>query len=212
MKLSLCGVVLSCVLCIASFAFAQNADKPDIQVGDRWSWQHINGMANEKDFTQIEDVIEISDSEIKTRMRVKGQASKLGFATYTREWNPVDVSTAQYSPYLDEIAFPLEVGKKWNSKADKMLFSNGKHGKFMIKGEVVAFEKISVPAGTFDAYKINVVLNASGTDEDANIGNTVENIWYAPAVKRYVKLENTFKRDGRVRSKDVYELIEYSLQ
>ena len=54
-----------------------------------------------------------------------------------------------------------------------MLFSNGKHGKFFLKGEVVAFEKVTVPAGTFDAYKINMVLDASGTDEDVNIGNTV---------------------------------------
>jgi hypothetical protein len=73
-------------------------------------------------------------------------------------------------------------------------------------------EKVTVPAGTFDAYKIELHLDATATDEDANIGNTVESIWYAPAVKRYVKLENTFTRDGRVRSKDVYELLEYSLR
>ena len=77
---------------------------------------------------------------------------------------------------------------------------------------MIGYEKITVPAGTFDAYKVNVVIDASGTDEDANIGNTVESYWYAPSVKRYVKQELTFKRDGRVRNKDIYELLEYSLQ
>jgi hypothetical protein len=195
----------------ASYVFAQSTDKPDIHVGDRWSWQHTNGLANEKDFTQIEDIVGVSDNEISTRVRVKGKPGS-GIATYTREWNPVDVISAQYSPYLKELTFPFDVGKKWDGSADKMLYSNGKHGKFFLKAEVVAFEKVTVPAGTFDAYKINVVLDASGTDEDANIGNTVETYWYAPSVKRYVKLENTFKRDGRVRSKDIYELLEYSLR
>jgi hypothetical protein len=196
---------------LATYAFAQNPDKPDIHVGDRWSWQHTNGLADEKDFTRIEDIVEVSANEISTRVRVKGKPGS-AIATYTREWNPIDVVSAQYAPYLKDFAFPLETGKKWVGEADKTLFSNGKHGKFSLKGEVVAFEKITVPAGTFDAYKISVLLDASGTDEDVNIGNTVETYWYAPSVKRYVKLENTFKRDGRVRSKDIYELLEYSLR
>jgi hypothetical protein len=196
---------------VAVNAFAQNTDKPDVHVGDRWSWQHINGLANEKDFTQIESIVEVSDNEIRTQLRVKGKYGS-GIATYTREWNPVDVISAQYSPYLKEFAFPLAVGKKWDGSADKMLFSNGKHGKFFLKGEVIAFEKVTVPAGTFDAYKINVVLDASGTDEDVNIGHTIETYWYAPSVKRYVKYENTFERDKRVRSKDIHELLDYSLR
>ena len=185
--------------------------KPDVHVGDFWSWQHINGLANEKDFTQIEDVIEISDTEIRTRVRVKGKSNSAVW-TYNRDWNPVDVGSAQYSPYLKDLIFPLEIGEKWDGTADKMLFSNGKHGKFIYKGEIVAYEKITVPAGTFDAFKVNVVLDATGTDEDANVGNTILNYWYAPAAKRYVKREETFKRDGRVRSKDIYELLEYSLR
>jgi hypothetical protein len=204
-------VLFIVLIAFATNAFAENHDKPDVHVGDRWSWQHTNGLANERDFTQIEDVIQVSDHEIRTRVRVKGKSGN-GIATYTLEWNPLDVCSSQYTPYLKELAFPLEVGKKWDGTADKMLFSNGKHGKFLLKGEVVAFEKVTVPAGTFDAYKINVILDATGTDEDANIGNTVESYWYAPSVKRYVKLENTFRRDGRVRSQDIYELLEYSLR
>jgi hypothetical protein len=199
------------LLVVMANAFAQTADKPDIHAGDRWSWQHTNGLVNEKDFTQIEDVVDITDGEIRTRMRVKGKQGS-GIATYTREWNPVDVGSARYEPNLKDLAFPLQVGKKWDASADKMLFSNGKHGKFYLKGEVAALEKVTVPAGNFDAYKINVVLDAQGTDEDANIGHTVETYWYAPSVKRYVKLENTFSRDGRVRSKDIYELLDVSLR
>ena len=184
----------------------ENANRPDVHVGDLWSWQHTNGLADEKDYTSIEDVLEVSDSEIKTRERVKGKPNS-SVAAFTREWNPVDVVTARYDPFLRELSFPLQVGKKWDASADKMLFSSGKHGKFLLKGEVLALEKVTVPAGTFDAYKITLHVDATVSDEDANIGNTLVTIWYAPAVKRYVKYENTFSRDGRVRSKDVNELI-----
>lgn len=204
-------VMWGCALLTWLPAHAAKVERPDVHPGDRWSWQHTNGIVNERDYTTIEDVVDVSDTEIKTRERVKGKAGS-AIAVFTPEWNPVDVVTARYDPNLRDLSFPLEVGKKWDASADKMLFSNGKHGKFTIKGEVVAFEKVTVPAGAFDAYKISVHLDATGTDEDANIGNTVETIWYAPAVKRYVKLENTFSRDGRVRTKDLYELLEYSLR
>jgi len=197
--------------CFAATVFAQSADRPDVRIGDRWSWQHINGLANEKDFTTIEDVIEVSEKEIRTRIRTKGRTGS-AIATYTREWNPVDVVSARYEPNLKRVVFPLQAGKAWDGTADKMLFSNGKHGKFFLKGKVVALEKVTVPAGTFDAYKIELTLDASGTDEDANIGNTIETHWYAPSVRRDVKTENTFSRDGRVRSKDIQELLEYSLR
>jgi hypothetical protein len=196
---------------LAAGARADNADRPELHVGDRWSWQHTNGLANERDYTTIEDVIDVSGTEIKTRWRIKGKPNS-AIAAFTPEWNPVDVVTARYEPLLREFAFPLQVGKKWDASADKMLFSNGKHGKFTVKGEVLGMEKITEPAGVFDAYKISLHIDAIATDEDANIGNTVETIWYVPSVKRYVRFENTFSRDGRVRSKDIYELLEYSVR
>lgn len=195
----------------AAHAFAQSAEKPDVKVGDRWSWQHTNALVNERDFTRIEDVIEVSAKEIRTRVRTKGIGTN-GIATYTPEWSPLDVISAQYDPSLKTLSFPLQVGKKWNATADKMLFANGKHGKFVLKGEVVALEKITVPAGTFDVYKVVLTLDATTTDENANIGNTIETHWYAPAVKNDVKYENIFSRDGRVRSKDVLELLEFTLR
>jgi hypothetical protein len=196
---------------LAAAAHADNADRPELHVGDRWSWQHTNGIANERDYTTIEDVVDVSPTEIKTRWRIKGKPSS-ALAAFTPEWNPVDVASARYDPFLREFAFPLQVGKKWDAAADKMLFSNGKHGKFTVKGEVLGMEEVTEPAGAFDAYKNSLHIDAVASDEDANIGNTVETIWYAPSVKRYVRFENTFSRDGRVRSKDIYDLLEYNLR
>lgn len=211
MKASLATTLaLSFTLFVAN-ASAQSTDKPEVHVGDRWSMQHTNGLVNERDYTTIEDVVEITDKEIQTRIRTKGRSGS-GIAAYTKEWNPVDVISARYDPNLGRFSFPLQVGKKWDGGADKMLFSNGKHGKFSLKGEVVSLEKVTVPAGTFDAYKVVLTVDAMATDEDANIGHTVETYWYAPSAKREIKSEYVFSKDGRVRSKDIFELLEYSLR
>ncbi len=196
---------------LAGSACAAEAERPDVHVGDRWNWQHTNVLAHEADFTLVEDVVEVGDREIRTRVRTKGKAGS-SIATYTREWNPLDVVVASYQPDLRSYTFPLQVGAKWQESADKQLFSNGKHGKFNVAGEVQALEQVTVPAGTFEAYKVSLVLEATSTDEDANIGHTSELVWYAPAVRRYVKLENTFSRDGRVRSQDRFELTEFTLR
>src|ERR1700688_1231663 len=88
-------------------AHAENVDRPDVHVGDRWSWQHTNGLANERDYTTIEDVLDVSDAEVKTRWRIKGKHNS-SIAAFTREWNPVDVATARYDPLLREFTFPLQ--------------------------------------------------------------------------------------------------------
>lgn len=202
--------VLVALATVAS-AQAQSTDKPDVHVGDRWYWQHTDGKANEKDVTTIEDVIEVNPDNLKVRARVKGRSGSAIF-TYTRDWDPVDVGIARYDPMLQTLAFPLSVGKKWTSHADKQLFSNGKHGSFNLKAEVQAYEKVTVPAGTFDAYRVQVTVDATSNDEDANIGHTTETQWYAPEAKRYVKLVSAFTRDGVERTKDIYELADYSLR
>lgn len=212
MKMVKCKQIL--VIGLLSFSvssFAQSSERPDVHVGDRWAWLHSNGLVKETDHTQIEDVVDVKDNEITTRVRVKGQQGS-AIAAYSMDWNPIDVVSARYDPLLKEFDFPLQVGKKWDGEADKMLFSNGKHGKFILKAEVTALEKITVPAGTFDAYRIDISIDAASTDENANIGHTAETIWFAPSVRRYVKSEYTFTRDGRVRSKDILELLEFSLR
>ena len=199
------------VLFFSINAFAESTEAPAVNIGDRWQWQHTNALVNESDVTIIRDVIELSNSEIKVRERIKGK-SNFGVAVFTSEWNPKDTVDAKYEPFLRLFKFPLVVGEKWTDTSDKRLLTNGKHGKFSIKGEVVAQEQITTPAGKFDTYKVKVISDAVSTDEDANTGHTEDIYWYAPEVKNYVRYEHTFTRDGVIRNKDLQELQDFSLR
>lgn len=203
--------VILLLLSLAAVAHAKDPVRPDVKIGDRWAWQHSNGLANEMDYTLIEDVISVDTNEIRTRQRMKGAMGD-AIWTYTREWNLLDTPSSRYKPEFKTYEFPLVVGKKWTASSDKMLYGSGAHGVFNVSGEIVAKESVKVPAGTFMAYKVVLKLGAMSTGPDARTGETVETTWYSPEARNYVKRELTFSHDGRVRKKDVYELLEYTLR
>jgi hypothetical protein len=75
-------------------------------------------------------------------------------------------------------------------------------------------ESVSVPAGTFSAYKVEVWSSrrATGGAAQASIEPVRVNylIWYAPQVKRYVKLQRRVTSpSGQEIEKDVVELVSY---
>ena len=80
-------------------------------------------------------------------------------------------------------------------------------------GSVVAYEKVTVPAGTFDTYKIVIDLKYSGSSNSGgfNVSGSIEDtLWRAPQVKSYVKRVsvNSERRGGEA----VRELVKYNVQ
>jgi hypothetical protein len=199
------------LISVAGDARAEGADKPALEVGDRWDWQHRNVIANQKDYTLIHDVIAVSANEVRIRVRKKGTTVSF-IQTFTPELNPLDTGEAKWSPNLERFSFPLVPGKKWNITCDKMIIISGKHGVFHGKAEVSGPEKITVEAGEFQAYKIALTLTGESADENAVTGRTDENFWYAPEVRNCVKYDTKFTLAREVRNQDSYELLEYSLR
>ena len=66
------------LLWLAVPVVAQTVERPDMHVGDRWSWQHTNSLTNEEDWTKIEDVMSVDAKEIRTRIRKKGTPDSPG--------------------------------------------------------------------------------------------------------------------------------------
>jgi hypothetical protein len=81
-------------------------------------------------------------------------------------------------------------------------------------GKVLGPEKVTVPAGAFDAIKIEISGNRpfSGGPAQTETGpvRLKHQIWYAPKVKRVVKhARNTYAPKGNDLDRDLYELVEY---
>ena len=71
---------------------------------------------------------------------------------------------------------------------------------------------MTVPAGTFDAYRIENDIETRDTGADANITKGHIITWYSPTAQKYIRRESTTFSGGRVRSNSIDELVEYSLE
>ncbi|MDP2809734.1 MAG: caspase family protein [Rhodocyclaceae bacterium] len=126
------------------------------------------------------------------------------------DWNPLvqlgqeGAAEVKFVPFAPQYQFPLEPGKKWRGQY------KGECGPLCsfeadYENEVRGWERIKVPAGTFEALRIDsretfkhaFGISSSGTGS----------VWLAPELKNPVKFEYTYS--GR-RIKD-YELEAYQM-
>ncbi len=209
MNMKLCGIAAGAVFfCVAAVAGVPSPT-PDVRVGDKWKFRTLDGFTNETQFEATQRVVEINDREIVIELHNLDK-DKTALRYFTREWNAVDTGDGKYDPYYPEFKFPLTAGVTWSGKYT-WISSAGMASSGYVAAKISALEKVVVPAGTFDAYRIDRDLEERGNNEAAAVTKTHMTTWYAPAVRRFVRREWTVTRDGRVRGKTAMELVEYTL-
>jgi len=98
------------------------------------------------------------------------------------------------------IKFPLTVGKWWNYNFEAEAIAGSRQWTGRIaKYEVESYEQITVPAGTFWAFKIAVTI--VGSKFEKTVGSA--HYWYAPEVKNIIKSSSKGK---------LFELKQYKVQ
>ena len=81
---------------------------------------------------------------------------------------------------------------------------------------MIGRESVSVPAGTFNAFKLEVwsSRNRTGSQAEAQMEPVRVNylIWYVPEIKRYVRMQRVVSTVANSESeKDVFELVAHRL-
>lgn len=87
------------------------------------------------------------------------------------------------------LSFPLGVGKQWRYTSDWVFKVKGSKGSAVVDVAVVGHEKIRVPAGEFEAFKLvakGTITGISGINSQI-AGETSATYWYAPAARAIVK-------------------------
>jgi hypothetical protein len=85
--------------------------------------------------------------------------------------------------------FPLETGKKWHFAKDWLFKPTSSTGTAEVDVEVLAYERVVVPAGNFDAFKLVSKesmrgMSSKGSRIEAVVVSTY---WYAPAARAIVR-------------------------
>lgn len=166
---------------VAKPAHAQIAELPDVKVGDQWRFAVYHTIPSATpNRTWLITAVDASGIEGTE----DGEPLRL-----TRELNVVESPRDRSSnPRL--LAFPLAVGKRWQFVNDWVFKPKGSTGQSTVDVAVVAYERVSVPAGEFDAFKLNSSESLSGGSPIGSMyaGETTRTYWYAPAARAIVKL------------------------
>jgi len=165
---------------------------PSIAAGDSWIYKVRDGFTGLPREDQRHQVTRVAGDRIEVAGTVDlGDGSQV----YDREWNwlrrpATDLQTFEYSPAYQAFSFPLTAGKTWRAASTATDPRDGRRFPVRIEARVLGWERVKVPAGEFDALKIERRVFI-GYWESAFRGNSViqEYDWYAPSVKWIVKRE-----------------------
>jgi hypothetical protein len=191
------AVVLALAL-IASPGIAQKADRPAVKVGDEWQFtQYMLVPVQKPNLTWV--ITSVTPTGIAGTEN--GKPLKL-----TPDLNVVESPRADHSDWR-LLSFPLEVGKKWAYSDDFMQKDTDYAGHHEVNVTVVGHERVRVPAGEFDAYKLEAKIK-EGVQGGPPARDVTRTYWYAPAARAVVKYQTT----NPSRGPETLELVSFKLQ
>jgi hypothetical protein len=182
---------------LAGPAMAHKADRPGVKVGDRWVFETRIGAAGVKSSNREWVVKSV------TPARIEGTENGQPLVM-TPELNNIE-SPRRKDSDLRLLSFPLAVGKKWSFADDFVVAAVGVQARAKCSATVVGYEKVRVPAGEFEAFRLDA--KCSRVAEGAT-GETTYKYWYAPAARAVVKTETRDTSWGLT----TVELAEFKLQ
>jgi hypothetical protein len=168
---------------LAAFAnpgVTQSAARPVVKVGDQWRFVvYYTVPSTVPNRTWL--ITSITSTGIEGTE--DGEPLRL-----THDLNVVESPrTKESNPGL--LSFPLEVGKRWQYVSDWVFKPKGSEGSSAVQVVVVAYEKVTVAAGEFDAFRLTSRETLSGTSPIGSqyAGETTRTYWYAPAARAVVR-------------------------
>jgi hypothetical protein len=167
-------VLLAC-LTVSPLSRAQRAELPapeSFKIADRWEWRQIDNR------TKVEEA-----RPTRTVVSIDGALHFSNGTTTSQIPSTMTDGTNKPSSKPWRV-WPLEVGKKWSVSTD-WIRPDGVTGTLKQDAEVVAFEEIVVPAGTFMAFKIE--HKGWYQSSQGYRGKQNDTFWYSPEAKADAK-------------------------
>jgi hypothetical protein len=193
--------------------------------GDTWTYREIDGYGQRRELGRwIAEVTEVGpDGERMTlRAAARGEVDERSLAaagSISAGRISIQVPSGRFVPPLQLYPVPLAPGQRWSQETLRSDPTLGGNRPVRIEGRVVGWEKIRVPAGEFDALKIERVVYLGDAGRYRTQTRRYETEWYAPSVKAPVKLQvweqwsdptlTRMLQHILTNNRELYELVEY---
>jgi hypothetical protein len=171
------------------------ATAPTVTVGARWVYRGREGFRSPLVWEETHEVRSVGPDGIAVRVTLKGpsvdiERNELWAAPgLVRIGSLMDIETRRFATPLERYRFPLAPGETWNQWVENFNQNTGRTGQINRYVRVGNWEKVTTPAGVFDAIRMRVLMRLD--DEEFWRYPTTCNyvIWYAPAVGAPVREE-----------------------
>jgi hypothetical protein len=164
----------------AGAALAQTAPQPEVKVGDQWQFATYYSVPSVKS-DRIWVITSVAPAGITGTEN--GEPLRL-----TPDLNVLE-SPRNKDSNPKALSFPLEAGKRWRYASDWVFKPKGSTGSVEVDVTVMGYEKVTVPGGSFDAFRLVAKGKLSGQSPVNSQINaeTTTTYWYAPAARAVVK-------------------------
>jgi uncharacterized caspase-like protein len=164
---------------VAAAASAVNAEA----MGDRWRYVGVDAFNSSKKYEALVEVLGATGAGVIESTRDESGRAREWVYTSAPTLVGAAGSMIVFSPLVGTTQ-GLQVGQTWRGIAMERVGACVT-GRCSAEAKVEAFEKVATTAGSFDAYRIEIVVIATAGNFQSTRGEL--NYWYAPQVKRIVK-------------------------
>lgn len=193
-------VLAALLMCASGATLAQEASQPQLKIGTEWIMRHGDPTKDSSHLFRY-TIARTEQFDGRTYIVITRDDIEAWLAADTLSLGRVmhaDNEVESYQPDWADWRWPMFVGKTWSSDyrhKTGAVFEEPAHAQWT----VAAYEDVTVPAGTFKAFRIERIPGA----------NTiyVATRWYAPSVGLMIKqIESQTDRRGEI----VEELVSYT--
>ena len=171
------------------------APAPDYRVGDRWVYHVVDGYRAKIVWDETHEITAIAPDGITVKVTATGstfnvdRVEKWSAPGVVLQGSVYEDETNRFDPALVRYKFPLVTGERWDQRLVDLDKPPAPYGGITRHVTVGGYEKITTPAGTFDAIGLRVIMQMD--DETFWRYPTECNylVWYAPAVGAPVREE-----------------------
>jgi len=176
-------------------ANAQSAAAPTMKVGDRWVYNVTSGIGLSRiTYQETREVTAVGAGGFMVKVTGKTAAG----ADFTRVEDfaaPGSLRSGalcmdevrRYPTPLQRVSFPIAPGQRSAKWVNVVSDPGGVKGQINYSFQTRGWEKVTVPAGAFDAIRVDVLMILDDGDAFRNATNCNFTYWYAPAVRGTVR-------------------------
>jgi hypothetical protein len=172
---------------------------PAIKVSDSWTYQVFDATGAPAGRI-IAVAVQVQDTSVRVQYRIEGSLNKTADDVFDsegrmiQEGNPFTGEVVRFSPPRIISAWPLGPGKEWT--VDTRAQAADWNCELRNRYKVIGWEKVTVPAGTFDAIKVTWtadIRQGSWRDGTTFSGTETGTYWHLPKARAVARIdyENT---------------------